>query len=145
MATAPGIHQTRYAGPPFDDARVYDAMRVGVITCRPETPLRDVAQMMTGYGVHAVVVQDVGPGTRPWGIVSALDLAGAAGSDLSELKARDVATSELVTVHTDESLAQAAKLMTDHGVTHLVAVDSADWPCGVISAGGLAAALAAGR
>ena len=51
-----------------------------------------------------------------------------------------------MTVPADESLAQAAKLMSDHGVTHLVAVEPAtDWPCGVISAGGLAAALAAAR
>jgi CBS domain-containing protein len=118
-------------------------MRVGVITCRPETPLRAVAQMMAVYNVHTVVVQDVRAGSRPWGIVSTLDIACANG-DLTEMTAHDVATTELVTVLSDESLTQAAKLMSDHGVTHLIAVDPAtDWPCGVISAGGLAAALAA--
>lgn len=143
MATAAQI-QARYVGPPFEEAHVYDAMRVGVITCRPETSLHDVARMMTSYQVHAVVVQEVGPGSRPWGIVSALDIASAAGSDLSELSARDVATSDLVTVSSDESLTQAAKLMSQHGITHLVAVQrGTDWPCGVISAGGLAAVLAA--
>jgi CBS domain-containing protein len=37
-----------YVGPALDDAKVHDAMRVGVITCRPETSLNDVARMMVG-------------------------------------------------------------------------------------------------
>ena len=65
MATAPELHRTRYTGPPFEDARVHDAMRVGMITCRPETSLRDVARMMSSYGIHAVVVQDVERATAP--------------------------------------------------------------------------------
>jgi CBS domain-containing protein len=146
MTTAPTARQARYVGPPFEDAHVYDAMRVGVITCRPDTPLQSVAQMMATYNVHSVVVQDVGAGERPWGIVSTLDIAAVAASDLTEVTARDVASTDLVTIPSDESLPAAAKLMSEHGVTHLIAVDRAtDLPCGVISAGGLAAALAAPR
>ena len=67
-----------YVGPPFADAKVHDAMRVGVITCRPETKLVDVARMMVGYDVHSVVVSEVGE-RDPWGIVTSLDLARAPG------------------------------------------------------------------
>ena len=68
-----------YVGPAFEDAKVRDAMRVGVITCRPETSLSDVARMMVGYDVHSVVVADVDPQRGLWGIVTSLDLARVAG------------------------------------------------------------------
>jgi CBS domain len=68
-----------YVGPSFTDAKVYDAMRVGVVTCRPTTALVDVARMMVGYDMHSVVVSDVEADSHSLGIVSSLDLAGAAG------------------------------------------------------------------
>ena len=139
---SPQPPQVHYAGPPFDQARVHDAMRVGMITCRPETSLYDVARMMVTYKIHAVVVQDVGPGQRPWGIVTSLDIAAASGSDLYEQEAQDVATIDLVTVPANEALQKAAKLMAEHEVTHLIAVEPATgWPCGMLSARDLAAVL----
>ena len=107
-----------YIGPAFEDARVRDAMRVGVITCRPETKLADVARMMVGYDVHSVVVSEVGGEGELWGIVSSLDLA-RAPDQLESLTAGEVASRELVTVHSNESLERAAEVMAEHGVTHL--------------------------
>jgi CBS domain-containing protein len=134
-----------YIGPTFADAKVHDAMRIGVITCRPQTRLADVARMMLGYDVHSVVVADVGADAGPWGIVTTLDLARAA-DDLEVLNAGDVASDELVTIASDEPLAHAAELMAEHGVSHLVAVDpETRRPTGMISARSLAAALAQGR
>ena len=144
MTAATDTSQARYAGPPFDEARVYDAMRVGVVTCRPETSVHDVARMMVTYQMHAIVVQDVEPDSRPWGIVTSLDIAGSSESDLSELRAQDIATKDLVTVPSNETLQDAAKLMAEHGITHLIVVEPAtDWPCGVLSARDLAAVLTA--
>jgi CBS domain-containing protein len=134
-----------YIGPAFGDAKVRDAMRVGVITCRPETKLADVARMMVGYEVHSVVVSDMQGHGGLWGIVSSLDLARAA-DELDSLTAEDVASTELVTIPSNESLERAAELMAEHGVTHLVAVQpDANQPAGMISARGIAAALAYGR
>jgi CBS domain-containing protein len=142
MTTALEPHEQHYVGPPFKDAKVHDAMRIGVVTCRPETSLRDVARMMASYRIHSVILQ--GAESEPIGIVSAIDIATAASSDLSETSARDVATTELVTVSASESLEQAARLMDKHGVAHLVAVQpETGRPVGVISASGLAAVLAA--
>jgi CBS domain-containing protein len=119
-------------------------MRVGVITCRPETKLVDVARMMVGYEVHSVVVSEVG-GDDLWGIVTSLDLA-RAPDQLNSMTAREVASTDLVTVSSGESLARAAELMAEHGVTHLIAVQpDTGQPAGVISARGIAAALASGR
>jgi CBS domain-containing protein len=134
-----------YIGPAFKDAKVHDAMAVGVVTCRTETRLADVARMMVGYEVHSVVVSDVEGGGGLWGIVTSLDLARAA-SEVESLTAGDVATQDLVTIDSDESLQHAAELMAEHGVAHLIAVQpGTDRPTGMISARGLAAALAHGR
>jgi CBS domain-containing protein len=134
-----------YVGPPFEQARVHDAMRIGLVTCRPETPLRDVARMMSTYGVHAILVADLGDpgGERPWGVVSDLDIVAATGSDLQARTARDVASTELVTVAADETLERAAQLMAEHEIHHLVALQpETGRPVGVISTLGLAGALA---
>jgi CBS domain-containing protein len=137
--------ERNYAGPAFEDAKVHDAMRVGVVTCRPETKLADAARMMVGYDIHSVVVSEVDAEGGPWGIVTSLDLAGAADR-LDSVTAGDVATTELVTIPSDEPLERAAELMAEHRVTHLIAVQPGSGrPAGVISAGGIAAALAYGR
>jgi CBS domain-containing protein len=134
-----------YIGPAFKDAKVRDAMRVGVITCRPETELTDVARMMVGYDVHSVVVSEVEGERGLWGIVTSLDLARFADS-LGSRTAGEVASTDLATIHSNESLEQAAELMSERGVTHLIAVQpDTNEPAGVISARGIAAALAYGR
>jgi len=96
-----------YVGPAFLDAKVGDAMRVGVITCRPETTLRDVARIMVGYDVHSVVVEDIEPKRGLWGIVTSLDLARAAG-ELESLTAREGATTNLITIRSNDPLQRAA-------------------------------------
>jgi CBS domain-containing protein len=134
-----------YVGPALPDAKVGDAMRVGVITCRPETTLRDVARIMVGYDVHSVVVEDVEPKRGLRGIVTSLDLARAAG-EIESLTAREVATTNLITIRSNDPLQRAAEAMADHGVTHLIVLQpDSDDPVGVISARGVAAAVAYGR
>jgi CBS domain-containing protein len=146
MATALQPQQPHYAGPPFGDAKVHDAMRLGVVTCQPETSLRDVTRIMVGYQIHSVVVGDLGTGQRPWGIVSDLDIATAAATDISNLTARDMASTDLVTVQANETLERAAELMAEHRAAHLLAVQpETGQPVGVISALGLAAVVAATR
>lgn len=136
--------QHTFLAPAFADATVVDAMRVGVVSCPADTPLQEAARMMATYRIHCVVVSDVDPG-RPWGVVSDLDLAAAAGEDLTQRTVRHVARSELVTVRADESLARAAQLMTEHEVAHLVVVQpQSGHPVGVISTLDLAGVLAWG-
>ena len=53
---------------------VKDAMRAQVVTCRPHTPVVEVADEMVRQHVHRVVVVD-GDGHKPIGIVSTLDIA----------------------------------------------------------------------
>jgi CBS domain-containing protein len=144
MSTVREMEQN-YVGPAFAEAKVRDAMRVGVITCRPETSLSDVARMMVGYDAHSIVVADIDPERGLWGIVTSLDLARVAG-DLDSVTAREVATTNLITIRSNDSLQRTAELMAEHGVTHLIVLQpDSDDPVGVISARGVVAALAHGR
>jgi CBS domain-containing protein len=136
--------QHTFLAPPFADAKVVDAMRLGVVSCPADTPLKEAARIMATYRMHCVVVSDPGS-DRPWGIVSDLDLAAAAAEGTAARTVRDVAGSELVTVNAEETLARAAQLMTEHQVSHLVVVQPASGhPVGVISTLDLAGVLAWG-
>jgi CBS domain-containing protein len=144
-ATRPA--QRTYVGPAFQDAKVHDAMRLGVVTCTPYTSLEDAARIMAGYGIHCLLVSDVEDEShaRSWGVVDALDVARAEADgdvlDVGEIASRDVAT-----IDSNAPLAQAARLMAEAKTTHLVAVQpGTDRPVGVIGASGLAAVLAWGR
>ncbi len=101
---------------------------------------------MTDEAVHCVVVIDDSSDWRSlWGVVSDLDLVAAATvRSLDEQEAGGTAARPAVTVGPDESLADAARRMTRHGVSHLVVVDRARArPIGVLSTLDLAGVLAA--
>jgi CBS domain-containing protein len=122
--------------PLFEHALVADAMRPEVITCPADAPLRWVAGVMAAERVHCVVVEPRGDQNErgTWGIVSDLDLVGAAGGDLDAATAGGVAASEFLTVTPDEKLERAAQMMAEHETTHLVVVDAASRrPIGVLS------------
>jgi CBS domain-containing protein len=143
--SAPG--QRSYVGPAFSDAKVHDAMHVGVITCPPETSLGDAARMMNSHGVHCLVVADVGHAgrERPWGVVDALDVA-LAEAQGSAAAVGEIAKARVITIDSNASLHEAARVMAERRVSHLVVVRPAtNSPAGVISASGLAAVLAWGR
>jgi CBS domain-containing protein len=139
--------QPSYIGPAFEDARVYDAMRVGVVTCTPGTSLQDAARMMAGYGIHCLVVAaaEAGRHAESWGVVDALDVARAEAEGKAK-SVGEVAAAEVVTIDSDAPLSEAARVMAEQRSSHLVAVQAGtDRPVGVLSASGLAAVLAWGR
>jgi CBS domain-containing protein len=133
-----------FAAPPFEQASVSDAMRIGIINCPPATSLRDVARIMATYRIHSVVVNEM-EGGSPLGVIGAVDLAAAAarGSFLST--AAELARAEPVTVAADESLGRAARLMAEHEVSHLVVIQpQTGHPVGMLSALDVAGVLAWG-
>jgi CBS domain-containing protein len=73
------------------------------------------------------------------------DLLFTIADELDSLTAGEVASTDLVTISSNESLERAARLMSEHGVTHLIAVQpDTGQPAGMISARTIAAALAYG-
>jgi CBS domain-containing protein len=123
----------------LERATVAEAMHPGVITCPHGAVLRTVARMMAAYRVHCVVVFDerdgVADGPPFWGVVSDLDLAGGLSEGaLDERSAGEIAGSPVITVPSDDTLARAAQLMTEHGSAHLVVVEpGTGLPVGVLS------------
>lgn len=134
---------TRAAGPPSAQVRVSQAMTDGVLTCRRDESLAEVAGLMARRRVHRVVVTaDLDEAEPLWGIVSDLDLAAAASvRDLAEQTAGGTAATSVVTVGPDETLQRVAQLMTEHGTAHLVVVDGTRQPIGVVSTLDVAAIL----
>ena len=134
--------------PAFENALVSDEMRHGLISCAPETTLRDVARMMAGNHVHAVVVlRDESDGdVTPWGVVSDIDVLGAALPGAEGLTAGEVAGTPAVMVSPADTLEHAAQLMREHDTSHLIVVDPVTGqPVGVISTLDVAGAVAWGE
>jgi predicted transcriptional regulator len=126
----------------LEHVRVHDVMHTGVLTTDPTTPLRVVARLMVEQRVHAVAVADPDHSRRPFGIVSALDVVAAAAGGVEET-AGQAASTGVVTVSSADSLAEAARVMAEHTLTHLIVVDpAAGHPIGVLSALDVAAAYA---
>jgi CBS domain-containing protein len=133
-----------FASPPFERASVLDAMRVGIVSCPPDTSLRDIARVMATYRIHSVVVSET-EGARPMGVVADIDVARAATSGARETTAGELARSKPVTVAANDSLERAARLMAEHEVTHLVVVQPhSGHPVGVLSTLDVAGVLAWG-
>ena len=131
---------------PEPGLRVTDAMRWGLVSCAADAPLTAVAALMRDRRVHCVVVIDESSRERGlWGVVSDLDLIAAASvRPLDQQTAAGTAMRPAVTIAPGETLEEAMKRMTTHGVSHLVVVDPADtYPLGVLSTLDLAAVLAA--
>jgi CBS domain-containing protein len=127
----------------LSDISVSDAMRHGVLTCQPETPLRTIARMMAEHRIHSVVVTNLdGVSETAWGIVTDVDLLRSTQADPEERRAGELAGSELLTVGPSESLERAAQLMAEHEATHVLVVDDGK-PLGVLSSLDVAAVLAA--
>ncbi len=149
MAAVSSSSSGSFRAPRLEHARVEDAMHPGVVSCLPETPLRDVARILATRHIHCLVVTGGGePGTQAtWGVISGLDIAGAAAeAGFEERTAGEIAATEPVRVKLDDPLARAAQLMIEHQVHHLVVVgaDGAR-PVGVLSTLDVAGVIAWGE
>jgi CBS domain-containing protein len=145
---SPAAVEGSYTAPSLENACVADAMRTGVLSCAPDTPLETVARMMASNHIHAVVVTAASPDgfSQPWGIVSDLDLAKAAAASALDRTAGDIAVTEVLTIQPDDSLGRAAQLLAEHETAHLIVVDGVlGQPVGVISTLDLAGVVAWGR
>jgi CBS domain-containing protein len=127
-----------------DEVTVGQVMHPGVIVAAPESPLRYVACLMAQHRVHAVVVIGDDEEGGVWGIVSDTDLVSAIlRGEVDEHTAGAMARTQIVTVSRGDSIERAARLMSEHALTHLLVVAGTK-PVGVISTLDLARAAAAG-
>lgn len=125
----------------LDAIRISDVMHAGIIDCDSHTSIEDVAARMSRLGVHSLAIRDRA-GDVP-AIVSDLDVVAAIGTGEQGLQIRDVAAEATITVSAGQSLRDAARLMSERGITHLVVLDDASGaPCGVVSSTDVLAAYA---
>ncbi len=127
--------------------QVRDLMHPGLLTCRPDTSLGQVAGLLTHYHVHALVVTD--RDGRPLGIISDYDLM--AGEWLSvdseslrtmrSLTAADLMSFPIDMVEANMPLREAARLLQEKDINRLLVTDRGK-PVGVISVSDFVSSLA---
>jgi CBS domain-containing protein len=91
------------------------------------------------------VTEDEGAELTPWGVVSDLDLLGAAHEGAEELTARQVSRTPAVMVAPGDPLARAAHLMRATDTSHVIVIAEDSRPIGVVSTLDIAGALAWGE
>jgi CBS domain-containing protein len=128
--------------PRFENARVEDVMRHGILSCDPDSGLRAVARIMASYHVHAVVV-DVGGDV--WGMVTARDLLAAAGTPRERLTAGELAETNFASIPAAARLEEAVDIMRGRDADHLVVRDDSGRPTGMVSSLDVAGCLAWGE
>ena len=135
----PGIGEKRdEIGRGSDQVRMFVSdtlIRVG-----HDATVRELARRMAAEGVGVLVVTD---GEHIQGIVSERDIVAAiaAGKDLDSTTAADIDSRRLVTCTPDTSVKEAAVLMMEHYVRHLLVNDHTG-PVGIVSARDLLGAYA---
>jgi CBS domain-containing protein len=117
-----------------------DAMRPGVVSCRPEEDLASVAATMAGHGIHAIILEPLT--SRNPRIVTDLELVRAMLKRPDGSCAGEIARDSAATLPSDASLDQAVAKLAELYVAHVLVTDPASGaPCGVISSFDLVAAI----
>jgi len=138
-----------YLMPSLDHAAVSDVMRPGVLACDPESPLTEVARMMSTRHVHCVLVMqasDEGSEPAVWGMVSDLDLVRTSLRTGPETSAAACAQRPVLSVDSTTPLREAASIMGMNRVSHMLVTDpGTQRPTGVLSTLDVAGAIAWGE
>lgn len=118
---------------------VRDWMHAGVVACRPDTPLTDVARAMQAEHVSALVVTDaLGLAV---GVISRTDLANSTFvqaylSQWRGMEARHLMTTPAVSVAPDTPVAEAIGILRERRIHRLVVAEPAgadERPVGIFS------------
>lgn len=126
---------------------VRELMHRGLLTCRKDAALGQVAVMLTQHHVHALVVVD--RDRRPIGLISDFDLL--AGEWLSadaeslavmrKLTAGELMSHPIASVEASTSLSEAAKKMLEMDISRLLVTENGK-PAGMISGSDFVASIA---
>jgi CBS domain-containing protein len=113
--------------------KVQDVMTTRPRAVTPQTPLSEVAELMETDDVGAVPLVE---GDRLVGIVTDRDIvvrAIAKGKDPRGMPAGEVSSGDLVTVHPEDDLSDALKLMAQYQVRRLAVTAEDERLVGVVS------------
>ena len=102
---------------------VRDVMTTNVKTVRPYSTVKDVVRKMNKFGIGSVVVVDE---ERPIGIITERDVMRKIVEpffDLDVVKAKDIMSTQLVTITGDVGVEEAARLMARRKIKKLPVVE----------------------
>lgn len=111
---------------------VNDIYHKGIIFCKPETPLQEVIRVMADTEIHAIMVAEQ-EGEPPVGMVSHTDIIAHYGKDLASLQARDVMTSEVVSIPENATVEEGAKRLLESHTQRILVVNDNSKPLGILS------------
>ena len=124
-----------------------DVMHPGLITCRPEAHMREIAEVLVSSHIHALVVTD--SDGELLGIVADSDLL--AGEWLAEdeeslatmraMTAGELMTAPVVTIAAEDSVEDLAAVLGREHLSRLVVTDD-DRPVGIVAISDLVAQVA---
>jgi len=126
--------------------RIQELMTPNPTCCTPDTNLRDVARLMVDCDCGQIPVVSSLQDLRPIGVVTDRDIVCrtvAQGKNPLDFAARDCMTSPVWTVALDTSVEECCRLMEQHQVRRLLAIDANGRCCGIVSQADLAQRLPA--
>lgn len=121
------------------DPRVRNWMHAGVVTCRPDTPVTEIAKTMEAHHISALVVSDAAG--LAVGVISRTDLANSTFVEAylahwRGMEARHLMTSPIVSVRPDLPVAEAIGILRERRIHRLVVTEPApggERPVGILS------------
>lgn len=126
---------------------VRDYMHSGILTCRPNATLGQVAVMLSQLHVHGLIVAD--RDNRPLGVITDFDLM--AGEWLSgdpqsldvmrKMTAGELMSTPIDTIDIDAPAIEAARIMHEKVIRRVIVLEK-DKPVGVISVSDIVASIA---
>ncbi|RLG31095.1 histidine kinase [Methanosarcinales archaeon] len=128
---------------------IRDVMTRGVATVAPDTPIKEIAEMMANQCLSGVAV--VGVQGDALGFISELDIVKVLHKpNLKQLTAEDVMSSLLLAIAPDATLGRAAKIMGEEHIHRLLilsekGVGASQRPVGILSTSDIVQEVAKAR
>jgi len=115
---------------------VREIMSADLVSCAPDTPLREVARLMAEHDCGPIPVVDPDGRRQPVGVVTDRDIACrvvAKGRNPLDLSAKDCMSSPVVTIAQDAPIEDCCRLMEQRQVRRVLVVDERGDACGIVS------------
>lgn len=114
---------------------VRDWMMDLVVYVDPDTLVTDALATMRRRYINSVMIAKTRDNPE-YGILTSTDICDkivAQDRDPGEIKVREIMTSPLITVRTDMTMSECARIMNEHNIHHLPVIDENGVVVGVIS------------
>ncbi|MBA2238390.1 MAG: CBS domain-containing protein [Lysobacter sp.] len=111
-------------------------MTIDPAVCTPQTPLREVAQMMKRYDCGEIPVVESEQNRKPVGVVTDRDITirvVAEAGDIMSAVAADAMTSPVTTARQDADFDEVCNLMEQEQIRRIVVVDDRGEVCGIVA------------